>query len=189
MLGATNYANACQVFCQQWLEWVASGNPILSFLEEHFKACSEEYGESAIHILMSHIREWDYSGPNMQRRWRETSVARSCFEFFSIPPSHRESSTKWFADDQSGELMANVGREFIHACEEVAEESYLTLCPTTGFRDLGDVSYDNRVWHRFLARKESAWIKTAQISLIIRRKLSKPLKEDALRQLIPDSLF
>mgnify|MGYP005991429793 CR=1 FL=1 len=186
---ATNYANACQVFWLQWMEWDSTDHPLADFLRRHFKACSEEYGESAIHVLMTHIREWDYTGPNMKRRWIESSLAANCFEFFEIPSSHRGSSTKWYSEDECGDLMLSVCNEFIHACHEVSEDSYLPLRRTVGYRDLGDVSEDIRPWTHFLSEVESIGILYCDKTLQIRRKLRKPLQTSALQNMDHDLFF
>ena len=186
---ASNYANACQVFALQWAEWLSVDHPVLEFLDQHFKATSEEYGESAIHMLMTHIREWNYTGPNMKKRWLESSVASDCFDFFQIPVTHRASCTKWYSEDGCGQLMTQVCQEFLHVCNEVAEGDYSPLVRLDGYRNLDQVSDDMRPWNHFVAAREGIGLIVSRRCLKIRLKLRKPLQAQALAQIDPDLFF
>ena len=189
MFRAKNYANACQVFSLQWAEWNLTDHPIIEFLTDHFEACSEEYGESAIHTLMTHIREWNYTGPNMKKRWIESSTASDCFDFFGISASHRSSETKWYDEFNGGELMASVGREFIQICGEVVNHSFSPLTPSVGYRDLKDVTDDLSRWVSFVEDVPLIGIRSRQLSLQIRSKLRRPLNFEAHSAIDPDLFF
>ena len=189
MFGASNYANACEVFSLQWAEWLISQNPIVGFLERSFKACSEEYGESAIHTLMTHIREWNFTGPNMKKRWLESTMASECFDFFHMQSSHRVSSTKWYSESGCGDLMKAVCDAFICVCLEVEANTYYPLRSAIGFRDIHDTEYNLDQWETFLEDLQTIGLRSSQSCLRIRQKLCKALSLEALSNVDPDLFF
>lgn len=96
ILGNTNYANSCEISLLQWIYWNKTQHPILPWLTDNFKGTSEEYGEAAIHTLMTHVREWNYSGDNLKKRWLESKIANYCFEYLHIKRARKESGTKYY---------------------------------------------------------------------------------------------
>ena len=79
-----NFANGFEVFLLQWNSWTLQNHPAAAWLPTNFKACSEEYGESAIHNLMTHIREWDYSGYNLKKDGFRVTERQRCLTYFEF---------------------------------------------------------------------------------------------------------
>jgi hypothetical protein len=79
LFNCSNYTNSCELSLQYWIRWKNRKHPVVDYLRKYFRATSEERGESAIHNLMTHVRDWNYFGDNLKTRWLESSVARVCF--------------------------------------------------------------------------------------------------------------
>ena len=98
----SNYTNSCELSLLQWNCWKKFNHPIIPFLESNFKACSEEYGESAIHTLMTHIRDSNYTGDNLAKQWEESRIANYYFSKLPKECKNSRNTTKWYKFNNPG---------------------------------------------------------------------------------------
>ena len=147
LCGNTNYKRTCTLFLLQWTDWISRNHPILPTLRAHFLACSEEYGETAIHLLMTHIREWDYAGDNLTKRWHESSAASWCFEFHGIARSHKTSSTKRYYEASPSKKIVLLASAFDELCTFATQGVLSALKPSPGFSDRSQIEDDLSIWH------------------------------------------
>jgi hypothetical protein len=184
-----NYANACEVFLLQWNSWTLQNHPAAAWLRTNFKACSEEYGESAIHNLMTHIREWDYSGDNLKKRWLESSRATKAFDLLGIPRSHRSSGTKWFSYEKPGDVLPVIVDVLQEVMISVAQGEFRAFVPSVGYITDTERTDDISFWRDFEQRIENRVIQAAVHCLKIRIKIRKDLDPDALDRIPMGLIF
>lgn len=96
MFKCHNYANSVTISLALWLQLREWKHPLVEWLKVHFKATSEEYGETAIHFMCSHLNESKYEGVILEERWRDTGVAMEIFNALDLERSHKPSSAKIF---------------------------------------------------------------------------------------------
>jgi hypothetical protein len=189
LLRCSNYSNSTSLFLLQWNFWKDENHPILPFLRRNFKATSEEYGESAIHRLMTHIREWNYEGDNLKKRWKETSVAWKCFGIVGITSSHKDSCIKWFSINEPEELMAKSGNFFSNLCVLISKGKHLPFKRDIGYTSKSTKSEDTIFWESFLNKRKSR-IKISLAELLkLELKISKSLRQDAFEKLDPEDFI
>lgn len=189
LFGNFNYANATEVFLLQWMAWKRESHPIVEHLRLHFKATVEEYGESAIHLLMTHIREWDYSGDNMQARWKESATATWCFRYFHVPRSHRETGTKWYSEQSPGPLVQSMVDSFAACAAEIHNDEFETFVLGVGYDDQSPTTDDDSAYVEFLDKVELRDTVASNHCLKIFKKISVPLKEDGMDGLDSNLFF
>jgi hypothetical protein len=189
MFGHHNYRNSCTAFLLQWLEWQAAGHPAVALLRRHFKACSEEYGEMAICRLMQHIREWDFQGDNVARRWEESRSAAYCFEALGIKRSHREDGTKWHDVNLPDRLMSKLGDAFSELCLQAHNSEMEALIGNPGFTLQSARSDDLSFWADLSINYALARAKAIFHVSTLKSKLQRRLKDDALHAIDVDTFF
>ena len=151
------------------------GHPILPVLRSHFKACSEEYGETAIHTLMTHIREWNYSGENMKKRWQESNAATWCFQQTGIPRSHRTSGTKWHHLDDPSDDMILLSEKFVLLVEDAKHGVLEKLVGNPGFSRDCERSEDLSYWEELPELHEMSFTVASEQVFNLEEKIRKPL--------------
>ena len=173
LFGHSNYRKGCTLFLLQWNNWKRNDHPAFKWLLDNFKACSEEYGESAILRLMTHIREWDYREDNIARRWAESRTAAFCFQNLGVSPTHRETYVKWYSQLDPTDEMTKLSEEFDNLCVLSDFQELEALIGSPGFIQESMKTDDltsNRI-HQLKA------------------KLQRPIDPDAFRALDHELLF
>jgi hypothetical protein len=173
----------------QWIRWRAMVHPILPILRGHFKACSEEYGETAIHTLMSHIREWNYSGTNMTKRWQESSAASWSFRQTSIPRSHRESGTKWYYMDTPTDKFILLSEKFVEIAATAQDGSIVALIGNPGYSVDSETTDDLSFWEDFTEQHDFSFSSAAEQVGNLEKKISRALKPEALENIDHDLFY
>ena len=189
MFGHHNYRNSCTAFLLQWLEWVSTRHPAMDLLRRHFKACSEEYGEMAISRLMQHIREWNYQGDNVARRWEESRSAAWCFETLGIQRSHRAEGTKWYEVSQPDLVMRNLGDAFNTLCQQAHNNEMEALIGSPGFTRESVRSDDLSFWNDLSLNYALARARAIFHVSTLKSKLQRRLEADALHAINVDSFY
>ncbi len=156
-------------------------HPIIPVLRSHFKACSEEYGETAIHTLMTHVREWNYTGENMTKRWQESSAASWCFDVTQIPRSHRSTGTKWFEMDDPNDMMVLLSEKFIEIVNQAKNNVSVALIGTPGFSRESQESLNLAYWEDFSDSHELSFISASEQVPKLEKKIRKHLQREAMQ--------
>jgi hypothetical protein len=176
----SNYANSCEISLCQWICWIQSSHPVVPFLCRYFRACSEEKGETAIHTLMTHIREWNYSGENLKKRWLESSAVKTCFIALGVRGSHRTDGTKWYKLSENYDIFDKTSEIFSTICLDIKERRYIPLKPGTIFRrdaPTADYTPDCELFLNSLKEMKS---KTSQHFLKLEKKFLSLLEKRLL---------
>lgn len=161
----------------------------MGLLRGHFKACTEEYGESAISRLMSHIREWNYSGDNMDKRWRESCAAEWCFRTLGIPRSHKTGGTKWYLMNDPPLMMSQLSQEFNRLCGLADRHELDALIGGPGFTENSVHTEDLSFWIELPVDLPLAYSLASAVVAKIKKKLQKPIDQDALDGIDVDLFF
>ena len=189
LFGHSNYRNACSLFLLQWNSWKRLRHPAYVWLLGHFKACSEEYGESAIHRLMMHIREWDYREDNIARRWAESRTAAFCFQKLGVSSTHRETYVKWHSGLGPSDEILRLSEEFDRLCVLADYQELEALIGTPGFTADSMRTDDLTYWTDLpLNLAASFEVASSRINQL-KAKLQRPIDPDAFRALDHDLLF
>jgi hypothetical protein len=185
-----NYANGCELFLLSWKSWIVSKNPIVDYLRLNFKACSEEYGESAIHNLMVHIRENNYAENNMKLRWLESSTASWCFKYSKSPRSHKVTGTKWFTETNAGDLIVSVIEKLDEICKQIETGDHFPFVPhAIGYKSDCERCSEPWIWDEFLTNIQSRDLVASIHCTGIQTKLEKHLDSEALNKIDVGLLF
>ena len=184
-----NYRNGCTAMLLQWLQWNREAHPCLHILQHHFRACSEEYGETAIHTLMTHVREWNYDGPNLTARWRESGAAKWAFQELGAPPSHKSSGTKVYYQNGGDELMHRLSLAFMDVVRDANLEELEALIGDPGFSTDSARTDELDQWTELPLLYRMNFDHVATQVRRLEGKLRKPLDADAMHQVDLDLFF
>lgn len=179
--GCSNYVNSCSLSVATWLLWKEQKHPIVSWLRNHFKATSEEYGETAIHTMCSHLNENNYSGEVMAQRWTDTAIAMEIFEAFDIKPSHKSSVAKRFSKKKPNEVYFAIHQAYVKVLQQGQDPSYSCFCKRSksGYtsestREVCQGAWNERFDDDVLKKYKESALKRASV---LHKKLSKLVKD------------
>lgn len=189
LFGHSNYRNACTLFLLQWNLWKQNGHPAYVWLLDNFKACSEEYGESAIHRLMMHIREWDYREDNISRRWAESRTAAHCFQKLEVSATHRDTYVKWYTVLGPPDEIIRLTEEFDRLCVLADYQELEALVGSPGFSAESMRTDDLTFWTDLPLNLATSFEAASNRIQQLKGKLQRPIDPDAFRALDHDLLF
>ena len=128
--GNNNYANVSELMLLQWISWEKRNHPAAGFLNEHFKATSEEFGEASISRLMKHVHDWNFSGAHLSSKYVMSGAAHSVFEFLDLESSYKTTVPKVYPVEKYflSSRMLLVYNEFELIEYKVLEDMYYPFC-------------------------------------------------------------
>ena len=146
--GCTNYFKSCTVSLVLWDEWNQMGHPVVGWLKKNFKATSEEYGETHIQVMNSHIKDHSFELSRLTVAWKMTSIALSIFEEMDIHPSHRQSSAKKFDIHSPNDVYVAIYKSFRKLYRFMADDNHLPFVQqsTQGYTSESARSENIRKW-------------------------------------------
>ena len=192
-LGNTNYTNACELMYLQWKYWNSEpDNLVLEYFNNYFEAFNEEKGETSIHIVKTHIRDFNFSLANISKCYKESSAAQVCFEELEIARSHKISKPKTIRLERAHWCTRTILVEN-RLClieEMISDEVYLPfslkiISFRTSARRAHAIAHFTRLRNRFINRTELAQQHVAHLQ----EKLLKPLAEAAIASIEYKNLF
>ena len=89
------------------------------------EATSEEYGETHIQVMNSHIKDHSFELSRLTVAWKMTSIALSIFEEMDIHPSHRQSSAKKFDIHSPNDVYVAIYKSFRKLYRFMADDNHL----------------------------------------------------------------
>ena len=190
ILGNSNYTNSCELFLLQWLHWKKITHPIVSYLRKNFKACNEEYGESAIHLLMTHVRDWNYTGENLNTHWEESGVARFLFENLGLQSLRNPSSTKWYSVIDPCTEFRKMSICFNTICGDIQDGNHFPFLKSdTGYNGNSQRSENISDYTTMLSRMDNRFILATNHVKGLKPKLMKKFEKEAMKSIDHDKIF
>jgi len=189
LFGHSNYRNACTLFLLQWNSWKRLDHPAYLWLLRNFKACSEENGESAIHRLMTHIREWDYREDNIGRRWAESRTAAFCFQTLQVSSTQRDTLVKCHSGLGPPDLIVQLSQEFDRLCVLADFQELEALIGSPGFTAESMRTEDLTYWTDLPLNLAASFEVASNRVHQLQGKLQRTFDPDAFRALDHELLF
>lgn len=186
----TNYSNSCELSLLQWKHWYKDNHPIIHFLQECFKACSEELGETAIHTLMMHVRDNNYSGENLAKHWEESRVANFYFSTLPFKRSPVENTTKFYSFLVLDLECRTVCQTFGRLCNELTAKQRLPFKKSNnGYSSYSEKNDSQNCWKNLQKTIANRKVVIANHCLSLGSKLNANLEEVTFANLEFDDLM
>lgn len=190
VLGNSNYTNSCELALLQWLHWKHTSHPIVDYLRRNFKAFNEEYGESAIHLLMTHVRDWNYEGENLNTHWEESRVARFLFENLGLQSLRKPSSAKWYSLTDPCDEFRKMSVCLDTICADIQDGTHFPFRKSDSGYKASSVRSDSIAdYSNLLPRIENRFFLATTHCKGLQEKLTKKFDRDAFQAIDPDSFF
>ena len=158
-------------------------HPMVQWLRCNFKALSEEYGETAIHTMTSHLNENNFSGPLLDSKWTDSGVVTEIFRKMALNSSHRISKPRLFDSKAASPSYCAIQKAFLRIFEDYANFNRDPFRPTsgTGYNSRSERSASHSTWGTMFSVQKMRKIRQDTLKAVsqVSVKLSKSVDSTA----------
>ena len=182
----SNYANSVAVSLALWLQLRNWNHPLMAWLKVHFKATSEEYGETAIHFMSSHLNECNYDGKILEERWTDSAVAMEICSELDLSLSHKPSCPKMFQFSNPNYVYRAIHRSYVQLMSDIESNSHrcFVISPQStksGFTSNSNRELSDKAWEKRFGRANLKRMRIAALAHCekIYAKLTKSINDES----------
>ena len=129
----SNYTNATFLMHINYKHWLSCKFSFLKVFDEHFKAFSEERGESSIHLLLKQINDFNIDLDSLDKKYQNVAAFTGCYSVFNFPLSFKASNPKSFSldpEDFSHVYFDGIYITFLEIVDKIRENQYMPYIPS-----------------------------------------------------------
>lgn len=183
-MNKSNYSNASLLMTTYYCNW--KDFPFMNVFRDHFKAFSEEKGETSIHLLLKQINDYQIDEKVLEFKYKNVSAFSECSSIFNFDLSFKSTSYANYPvfineeEDQTGNsLFLNlIYKEFVKIIDSLQENEYHPFIPyQTSYSLQSPVDPTPDYLHMLIERFDSSRKETSNRLYKLKRKLLELYKK------------